>query len=168
MQSVKRSDGKSTFLLLVRQCRRHTKSPAPYCKGLGYWLGERAFNKWPLSRFRGSAQIVSASLPDCAVVKLFAFCHVLRFESTVGVDHLERHRFPFVEGFKTLAFDRRMMDKDILTGRLGNETVTFLVIEPLHSAASHSHLTPFPHSPAPRPTAPTPGIKIRAQSFTAL
>jgi hypothetical protein len=78
------------------------------------------------SALRGGAKLLGPNSLDVLSLKAF----VARYD--IEVDFLA-----FVEGFEAGSHDGRVVNEDVLTGVLGNEAESLLVIEPLDFAASH-------------------------------
>jgi len=60
--------------------------------------------------------------------------HICSLRPLWTLDNFEFDRVPFVEGFVSLAYDCRVMDKYIWTVLASNEAVAFRVIEPFDLA----------------------------------
>src|ERR1700730_6194567 len=94
--------------------------------------------------------------------------HICSLRSFRTLDNFEFNGVPFVQGFVSLAYDCRVMDKDIWTVIAPDEAVAFRVIEPLdrafhHSTAIHFMLVPQPVSQIPERTTPTCIFSSRRQ-----
>src|ERR1700730_18743466 len=61
-------------------------------------------------------------------------CHICRLRPLWTLDNFEFNRVPFVQGFVSLAYDCRVMDKYIGSTLASDEAVAFRVIEPLDRA----------------------------------
>ena len=55
-------------------------------------------------------------------------------EALCAIHNIELDRFAFLQRFETIPFERRIMDKDILSGFEPNETKPLSIIEPFDSS----------------------------------
>ena len=60
--------------------------------------------------------------------------YICSLRSLWTLDNFEFNRVPFVQGFVSLAYDSRVVDKYIWTVIMPDEVLTFCVIEPLDGA----------------------------------
>lgn len=67
-----------------------------------------------------------------------------RLGSLGTLGHLEFHSLPLGQGLESGALDRRVMNEDVGTVFLGDETVALSVIEPLDRASGHLVAFLFP------------------------
>src|ERR1700730_1244323 len=71
-------------------------------------------------------------------------CHICRLRPLWTLDNFEFNRVPFVQGFVSLAYDCRVVDKYVGSILASDETVTFRVVEPLdlafHNSTMHSRI----------------------------
>jgi len=67
--------------------------------------------------------------------------NILGFKSLVARDDVEGDFFTFIQRLKSGPSNGRVVHENVLTGILGDETETFLVIEPLYFATSHTCLS---------------------------
>lgn len=63
---------------------------------------------------------------------------IFGFWPFVAGDYIEVDRFAFVQRLESLALNRGMMDKHILSRLLHDESKPLLVIKPLYFTASHN------------------------------
>ena len=63
---------------------------------------------------------------------------VLSLQTFGAFDNLKLDGFAFVQGFEALSLNGGVMNEHILAGILGNETKSFLVVEPLDFATGHN------------------------------
>lgn len=70
---------------------------------------------------------------------LLSFSNVGGFRTFVGIDHVEFHRIAFSQAFESISCNRRVMHKHI-AGSIpaGDETIAFLIIEPLYFSLQDS------------------------------
>ncbi len=66
--------------------------------------------------------------------------YINRRRALLSLLHGKSHTIAFIQGTKTVGIDAGMMNKYIGAIFLLDKTVAFFVIEPFHSAVSHSDL----------------------------
>src|SRR3990167_1549447 len=59
------------------------------------------------------------------------------------VGDFKLNHLSFIQGLETIPLNRRIVDKDVLARLQFDETVAFLIIEPLHLPLRHSLSPPF-------------------------
>src|SRR5881396_420962 len=62
----------------------------------------------------------------------------LRLRSLGAWDDVELDPLAFIQGPKTPAFNRRVVDEDVRATILGDEPIPFFCVKPLHGALCHS------------------------------
>ncbi len=84
------------------------------------------------------------------------FDHVCGFGAFRTVDYIEADRLALRQGLETLILDCRIMDKDVASLLLRNESETFRCVEPLHGPFRHARNTSSAEMEGPNSAKKTP------------
>src|SRR5207237_8113830 len=93
---------------------------------------------------------------------VFRFLDVRSLLALRTIDNLELHLFPFAEGLKTSALDRREVDKNVFATLTSNESIALAIIKPLDRTSWHATFSvPVHNAELMRASGKAPPLKLQ-------